>query len=147
MSAKASFNVRNNPAESTIVVRMTGRFDIGTMRAFCDEFKAVTETYGGGAHYVLADMRGMLPTQPEVGLMLGSAIGFARARGLRCCAHLSDDTVQRLQVARLARQHSIGDDVTAEINSIEEGELTIRQRRERERRESQAPESVVMRTR
>ena len=131
--SRASFSVRNVPAERTIHVRMTGRFDISTMRAFCDEYRSITNTYGGAAHYVLADMRGMTPAQPEVGLMLGSAIGYARGRGVRCCVHLSDDTVQRLQVARLARQSTLGDDVTMEVNSLEEGQRVIREQRERER--------------
>ncbi len=131
--SRASFSVRNAPAERTIYVRMTGRFDISTMRALCDEYKTVTNTYAGGPHYVLADMRGMVPAQPEVGLMLGSTIGYGRARGVRLCAHLSDDTVQRLQAARLARQNSTGDDVTVEVRSVEEGEKLLRERRERDR--------------
>lgn len=131
--SRASYNVRNVPAARTIYVRMSGRFDISTMRAFCDEYRAATDSYAAGAHYVLADMRGMVPAQPEVGLMLGSTIGYARARGVRCCAHVSDDTVQRLQAARLARQNATGDDVTIEVSSVEEGERVIRERRDADR--------------
>jgi len=131
--SRASFNVRNVPADRTIYVRMTGKFDIGTMRSFCDEYRAATDSYAGAAHYVLADMRGMQATQPEVGLMLGSAIGYARTRGVRCCAHLSDDPVQRLQAARLARQSTPGDDVTVEVSSLEDAERVIREHRNKER--------------
>ena len=131
--SRASFSVKNVPADRTIYVRMTGKFDISTMRAFCDEYKAATNTYSSKTHYVLADMRGMVPAQPEVGLMLGSAIGYARTHGVRACAHLSDDTVQRLQAARLARQSTPGDDVTVDVSSLEEGEKVIREYRERDR--------------
>ena len=131
--SRASFTVRNVPADRTIHIRMSGRFDISTMRAFCDQYKAVTDTYAKGAHYVIADMRGMVPAQPEVGLMLGSAIGYARARGVRLCAHLSDDTVQRLQAARLARQSTPGDDVTVDVASLEEAARVIAEHREQER--------------
>jgi len=130
---KASFSVRNVPANRTVYVRMSGKFDIATMRALCDQYRAVTDTYAGGPHYVLADMRGMLPALPEVGLMLGSAIGHGRAHGVRLCAHLSDDTVQRLQVARLARQSTPRDDVTVDVISLEEGERLIREHRDRDR--------------
>ncbi|HVJ18923.1 MAG TPA: hypothetical protein VM686_26060 [Polyangiaceae bacterium] len=131
--SRASFSVRNVPADRTIFVRMTGKFDIGTMRAFCDEYRAATSTYSGAVHFVLADMRGMQAAQPEVGLMLGSAIGYARTHGVRCCAHLSDDTVQRLQAARLARQSTPGGDVTVDVSSLEEAERVIREHREKER--------------
>jgi hypothetical protein len=130
---RATFSVRNAPAERTIHVRMSGKFDISAMRAFCDEYKTATDSYASAPHYVLADMRGMVPAGPEVSLIFGSTIGYARARGVRCCAHLSDDTVQRLQAARLARQNATGDDVTIDVSSVEEGERVIREQRERER--------------
>ncbi len=132
---KANVTLRNAPTERTIYVRMEGKLDAASMREFADEYRKITDSYAGGPHYVLADMRGMVPAQPEVAQMLGSAIGYARSRGVKLCAHVSDDTVQRLQAARLARQNAVGDGVTVECVSPEEAERVLRERRDRDRSE------------
>jgi ATP-dependent helicase YprA (DUF1998 family) len=104
---------------------MEGKFDARTMREFADEYVKATETYQGKAHVVLADMRGMLPLQPEVAHIMGQGIGFGRANGAKRCAHLSDDTIQRLQAARIARLSSPNDTVTVDVVSLEEAEAVL----------------------
>jgi hypothetical protein len=78
---------------------------------------------------VLADMRGMRPTHPDVAAILGAEIGYARERGCVRCAHLSDDTVQRIQAARVARLASPGDDVTVIVGTVSEGERVLEEAR------------------
>jgi len=122
---KATFEVRNTPRDYTIRIRMTGKFDAKAMWKFADDYKRATETYEGKSHLILADMRGMTPLTPEVGHILSEAIAYCRARGVACCAHLSDDTIQRLQAARLARGRNPQDQITVEVVSLAEGERVL----------------------
>jgi hypothetical protein len=71
-------------------------------------------------HIVLADMRGLRTLKKEVAECMGEAIGYARTRGVIRCTHLSDETVQRLQAHRIARESSAGNDVTVDVQSLEE---------------------------
>jgi len=135
----ASFTVRNNAAERTIYVRMTGAFDETAMQAFATDYKRATDEYRGGAHLVLADMRGMKPTSPDAATVLGEAIGYARGRGVACCAHLSDSTIQRLQARRVARSSSPGDDVTIDVASEDEAKRVLAEQREDLVRRSSRP--------
>jgi hypothetical protein len=123
--ASAHFNVRNESLERTIYIRMEGFFEESEMRAFCDSYRQATDTYQGQPHLVLADMRGMQIASIEVSKLLGDAIGYAREQGVACCAHLSSSTVQKLQAARLAREHSPGDDVTVNVVSPEEARKVL----------------------
>jgi hypothetical protein len=74
---------------------------------------------------VVADMRGMKTLHPSAELM-GAEIGYARRHGAVLCAHISDNTVQGLQAARVARQNSTTDDVTVDVDSPEEAERVVR---------------------
>jgi hypothetical protein len=116
----AHFDMRNEVSERTIYIRMEGFFEAKEMKGFCDAYRKATDSYKGKPHLVLADMRGMQIASVEVSKLLGDAIGYARQRGVACCAHLSTSTVQKLQAARLAREHSPGDDVTVNVVSTEE---------------------------
>jgi hypothetical protein len=123
------FDVVNQVRRRTILTRMSGHFTEAEMRGWADTYRAVTDSYEGRPHLVLADMRGMLPCAPRVAEIMMEAIGYARQRGVACCAHISDLTVTRLQAARLARQASEGDDVTIECVSLEEAGQVLRERR------------------
>jgi len=49
-----------------------------------------------------------------------------RANTVWCCAHTLDNTVQKLQAARVARQNSATDDVPVDVDSPEEAERVVR---------------------
>jgi hypothetical protein len=119
---KADFVVENDSARRTIFTSMKGIFRSEDMQAWARKYREATESYGGRSHLVIADMRGMKTAHPLVARIMGEEIGHARANGVVLCAHVSDDTVQRLQAARVARQHSSVDDVTVDVSSLEEAE-------------------------
>jgi hypothetical protein len=125
----AHYSVRNEPSERTIYLRMEGFFEEDEMKEFLRQLREANESYAGQAHLVLADMRGMQITSVEVSKLLGDAIGEARQKGVTCCVHLTSSTVQKMQVARLAREHSQGDDVTVNVSSIEEAEKVLQEAR------------------
>jgi hypothetical protein len=108
---------------------MTGEFDAQVMNGFVAEYRRVSKEYAGGKHLVLADMRGTAPIAPEIAEVLGEAIAWSRHNGVVRCAHLSDDTVQRLQAARLGRMSSPHDDLTVDVVSVEEGERVLAEAR------------------
>jgi hypothetical protein len=122
---KASFNFVNSMGERTIRLRMTGEFDVRSMTRFADEYRRVSNEYGGQSHLVLADMRGMAPIDASVAAIFGESIAYSRRHGVVRCAHLSDDTVQRLQAARIGRSISEYDDTTVDVVSIEEAESVL----------------------
>ncbi len=128
---KAEFVVRNEVAKRTIFTSMKGVFRAEDMREWAKKYRQATELYGGRSHLVIADMRGMKAAHPSVAAILGEEIGYARKHGVALCAHVSDDTVQRLQVARLARQNSADDDVTVDVSSLEEAERACDEVRDR----------------
>ena len=128
---KAEFLVRNEPSKRTIFVTMQGVFGGEDMEEWARSYRQATDFYGGRSHMVVADMRGMKATRPSVAEILGEEIGYARKRGVVLCAHLSDDTVQRCQVARVARQYSPRDDVTVDVSSFEEAERVCDEVRDR----------------
>lgn len=101
------------------------------MQEWAEVYLAATRSYGGGNHLVLADMRGLKPADPAAAEVMGSAIGYARAHGVACCAHISDSTVARLQARRLAREASPEDDVTIDVVSLEEAEQVLEEARAR----------------
>lgn len=127
---KPRFEISDAGEERTIRVRMIGQFDLRTMQEFALEYRRVSRVYAGTPHMVLADMRGSQPSSPEVAKLLGETIEFSRQNGVVCCAHLSDDTVQRLQAARLARQITISSDITFDVVSLEEAERVLAEKRQ-----------------
>ena len=98
---EGGYSIRNVAYERTIYIRMTGRFDFGLMQAFAAEYRQATDSYQGGDHLVLADMRGLSPLLPEVGHVFAAAVGYARAHGPRSKHH---EKAQRRLVARSGAQ-------------------------------------------
>jgi len=123
------FSIYNQMSRLTIHVRLTGTISLEEMERFALDYRRVTDSYQGESHLVLADMRGLKTCTPPVANVLMDVIGYARRRGVAACAHLSDDTVTRLQMLRLARQVSEKDDVTIDVVSLEEAESVLSERR------------------
>jgi hypothetical protein len=125
----AHYSVRNNTSERTIYLRMEGFFEEGEMKDFVRRYLEASASYAGQPHLVLADMQGMQISSLDVAKLLGEAIGKARQQGVSCCAHLTSATVVKMQVARLAREHSQGDDVTVNVGSLEEANKVLAEAR------------------
>lgn len=100
------------------------------MREWAEAYRNATDTYEGGDHLVLADMRGMKPASEDTAEVMQDAIAYARSRGVACCAHISDSTISRLQTARIAREASEHDDVTVDVVSIEEAHRVLDEARQ-----------------
>ena len=99
------------------------------MKEFVRLFLEASASYGGQPHLVLADMQGLQISRLDVAKLLGDAIGKARQQGVACCAHLTSSTVVKMQMARLAREHSQGDDVTVNVGSLEEANKVLAEAR------------------
>jgi hypothetical protein len=125
----AQYIVRNEPSERTIHVRMAGFFEESEMKDFIRLFLEASTSYGGQSHLVLADMRELQISSLDVSKLLGEAIGQARKQGVTCCAHLTSATVVKMQMARLAREHSQGEDVTVNVSSLEEANKVLAEAR------------------
>lgn len=127
---KGEVEVENFPEERTVRIRMSGELTVACMREMADRYRAIADYYHGRAHLILADLRGSEPLGAEAATVLGEAIEHSRRSGVVCCAHISDETVQRLQAARLARQSSPTGDVTVDVVSLEEAERVLEEARE-----------------
>lgn len=120
------YDIKNELGRRVVRARMSGMFDEKGMRAWCADYRErATKPYKGKRHMVIADMRGMKTVHPSIAALMGEEIGHARMNGVVLCAHISDDTVQRLQAARIARQNSASDDATIDVASLEEAERVI----------------------
>lgn len=117
---RARFEVTCDLDRRLLFCRMSGLFGEDDMRAWAARYRETTDRFEGGKHAVVADMRGMKTMHPSVARLMGEEIAHARRNGVVLCAHISDDTVQRLQAARIARQSSPADDVTIDVDSLEE---------------------------
>jgi len=127
--SSAHYSVKNETAERTLHLRMEGFFEESEMKDFVRQFLEASASYAGQSHLVLADMRGLQISSIDVAKLLGDAIGKARQQGVTCCAHLTSSTVVKMQMARLAREHSQGDDVTVNVGSIEEANKVLAEAR------------------
>jgi hypothetical protein len=125
----ALYSVRNDTSERTLYLQMEGFFEENEMKAFVQLFLEASESYAGKPHLVLADMRELQISSLDVSKLLGDAIGKARQQGVTCCAHLTSSTVVKMQVARLAREHSHGDDATVNVSSLEEANKVLAEAR------------------
>jgi hypothetical protein len=124
----------NHPNLRTIRFAANGMLtEEETVRAFA-EAKAMTDSYEGKKHLVLADMRGMKPAPAKVAAKLGELIGYQRSHGVYLCVHLSDETVTRLQIDRLSRKASPNDDATIDVASLDEAESVLSEERLKLRR-------------
>jgi hypothetical protein len=119
------YEIRDDKTRKTVYLKLNGLIREQEMKKFCDEFKAVTDTYQGKQHYYLADMRGLKVMEPSVASILGEAIGYTRKRGVMLCAHLSDSTIAKLQAMRLAREVQTNDSATVDVVSMDEAEKVL----------------------
>jgi hypothetical protein len=131
MDRKAEFEVLVDMARRTISTRMTGLFSETEMNAWARQYHEATDRFQGRKHMVIADMRGMKTVHPSIASIMGGAIGYAREHGVVLCAHLSDDTVQRLQARRVARQNSPHDNITVDVSSVQEARKVLEEARDR----------------
>jgi hypothetical protein len=131
MDRNAHYEVALDLPNRTLFTRMTGLFSESDMHAWAKEYHEATERFQGRKHMVIADMRGMKTVHPSIANIMGAEISHAREHGVVVCAHLSDDTVQRLQARRIARQNSPDDNVTVDVSSIQESRKVIDEARDR----------------
>lgn len=131
MDRKAEFEVVLDMPNRTLSTRMTGLFSEADMIAWAKDYREATDKFQGRKHMVIADMRGMKTVHPSIANIMGAEIGYAREHGVVLCAHLSDDTVQRLQARRVARQNSPADNVTVDVSTVQEARRVIDEARER----------------
>ena len=127
----ANFSLKNEPSERTLYLRMGGFFEEREMMDFIRGYREATACYGGQPHLVLADMRPMRIASLAATHRFGELIHEVRQRGVVCCAHLSSSTVQRLQIARLTREHSGPGDVTIHVTTWEEARAVLAAERRR----------------
>jgi hypothetical protein len=125
------FEVRNDARKRTIYIRLTGSPTVDELRAMDADCRAATDSYRGQPHLVLADLRGLGVLAPEGAAIVGQTIDYGRKRSVRCCAHLSDSSIVRLQTRRLAREVSANDDVTVDVVSLDEAERVLAEWRSR----------------
>jgi hypothetical protein len=122
----AEYDLKNELGRRVVRVRMTGLFDEKTMREWCADYRERgTHPYRGIRHAVIADMRGMKTVHPSIAELMGEEIGYARRNGVVVCAHLSDDTMQRLQASRIARKHATDDGETIDVATLQEAERVV----------------------
>ncbi|HMI83936.1 MAG TPA: hypothetical protein VK550_07565 [Polyangiaceae bacterium] len=131
MDGKAEFEVVLDLANRTIFTRMNGLFSETDMQSWARQYREATDRFQGRKHMVIADMRGMKTVHPSIASLMGAEIGYARDHGVVLCAHLSDDTVQRLQARRVARQNSPADNVTVDVSSPEEARRVVEESKDR----------------
>jgi hypothetical protein len=117
---KPEISAKRSATGRIVECHMTGLFSETEMMAAADELRRQTDAMEGRRYIVVADMRGMKTVHPAIARHMGEAIRYQRERGCVLCVHVSDDTVQRLQARRVAREYSPTDDVTIEADSIEE---------------------------
>ncbi len=125
------FEVTNDTNRRTVTVRLSGFVRPTEMQDFATAYRGATDTYGGGRHLVLADMRGLRTLEPESAAIFGEVVAYGRQKGCLMCAHVSDSTIARLQTARVASEAAPGDDITVDCVSLEEAHSQLAKARTR----------------
>jgi hypothetical protein len=125
------FEVTNDMNRRTVTVRLSGFVRPNEMKDFAAAYRAATDTYSGGRHLVLADMRGLRTLEPESAAIFGEVVQYGRQRGCLMCAHVSDSTISRLQTARVASEAAPNDDITVDCVSLEEAHAQLAKTRAR----------------
>jgi hypothetical protein len=123
------YSVKNQPTRRTVVVRLSGIIEDAEMRAFAAEAHAATDAYRNAPHLVLADARGLKTCAASTATILKEVILHGRAHGVVVCVHVTDESVTKLQLGRLARQGAPTDSVTIEVATIEEAESVLGEKR------------------
>lgn len=109
-------------AKRVVTVRLTGIIEEDEMRALAERYRDITDRFRGRKHMVIADMRGLRTLGQAEANVLGDVIGYGRQNGVVLCAHLSDSVMARLQALRLARMNDPNDEMTVNVDSLEEAE-------------------------
>ncbi|MBU8899367.1 hypothetical protein DRW03_10070 [Corallococcus sp. H22C18031201] len=125
------FEVTNDVSRRTITARMSGFMRPNEMREFATIYRKATDSYSGGRHLVLADMRGLKALEPESATLFSDVINHGRKNGCVMCAHVSDSTIARLQTARVASEASPNDDITMDCVSLDEAHVQLAKARSR----------------
>jgi hypothetical protein len=125
------FEVTNDVTRRTITARMSGFMRPNEMKEFAAIYRKATDSYAGGRHLVLADMRGLKALEPESANHFSEVINHGRNNGCVMCAHVSDSTIARLQTARVASEASIDNDITVDCVSLEEAQAQLTKARTR----------------
>jgi hypothetical protein len=118
-------SVQNLTDLLTIVVKLSGVISDAELTTFVRDYRVATDSYAGRSHLVLADLRGLKALSPTQAQTLGAAIAYARSRGVFRCAHLNDDSVAKLQAARLAREVDPENRATIHVVSLTEAEAIL----------------------
>jgi hypothetical protein len=125
------FEITNDMNRRTITIRLSGFIRPNEMKDCAVVYRTATDTYGGGRHLVLADMRGLKALEPESAAIFGEVVMYGRQQGCTLCAHVSDSTIARLQTARVASESSPNDDITVDCVSLEEAQRVLMEARTR----------------
>nr|QLH55531.1 hypothetical protein [Myxococcus sp.] len=125
------FEVINDKNRRTVTVRLSGFVRPNEMRDFASRYRHETDSYGGGRHLVLADMRGLRTLEPESAAIFGEVVAYGRQMGCVMCAHVSDSTIARLQTARVASAAAADNDITLDCVSLEEAHAQLAKARSR----------------
>lgn len=123
------YSVKNQPTRKTVVVRLSGIIEDPEMRAFAAEAHAATDAYKNAPHFVLADARGLKTCAASTAAILKEVIVYGRAHGVIACVHVTDESVTKLQLGRLARQGAPTDAATIEVATVEEAESVLGEKR------------------
>lgn len=123
------YSVKNQPNRRTIVFRLSGIVEDAEMRAFASEAHAATDSYKGAPHVVLADMRGLKTCSTSAAAILKEVIAHGRAHGVVQCVHVTDESVTKMQLGRIARQVSANDAITVDAATVEDGERVLAEKR------------------
>jgi hypothetical protein len=121
--------VKNNSTLLTVTIIMNGTVTDDELVVATQEMKKISESYRGKPHLVLADIRGLKPLSAHATTLLYNAMAHSRRHGVKCCVHLSDSAIARMQAARVAREATAGDDETIEVVSLEEAEEVLKEQR------------------
>ncbi len=119
----------NHPKLRTIRFVASGTLTDDDLETIGREGMALSDSYRGKKHLVLADMRGLKPSTPRVAEKLGELIVYQRSHGVSLCVHLSDESVTRLQMDRLSRKASPHDSATVDVVSLDEAEKVLSEAR------------------
>lgn len=87
-------------------IRLWGFWDGELAKKFTGEFeKQVQEASAAGTGwYVLADITRFPPQFPEIQRFLTEAMGMAKTHGMKKAARIVDNTITKLQIARLSKE-------------------------------------------
>jgi hypothetical protein len=120
------YRVLSNSVRRTIYVRMTGYFRDKDVAGWAALYQRLTEEYEGGPHVVLADLRGMRLLSASAARIVRDAMNLARARGMVCCAQVTDEGIARLRARGVSHEAAVDLGATIDAESVDEAERVLR---------------------